>query len=109
VWLRSAHRGAVLVNTARADLVDEHAVAAALRSGQLAGYAADTLACETGDPHAAGPLVAPDLADRVVVTPHVGAQTLEAVDRMGATATADVLAVLSGAAPAHPVPLPEDT
>lgn len=102
-WLARARPGLVLVNTARADLVDEHAVAAALRSGRLAGYAADTLATE--DRGAASPLLAADLADRVVVTPHTGAQTVEAVDRMGMAATADILAVLSGAAPRHPVHL----
>jgi D-3-phosphoglycerate dehydrogenase len=51
-------------------------------------------------------LLADDLADRVVVTPHLGAQTREAVDTMGALAVADVLAVLAGREPAHPVTLP---
>ena len=37
-----------VVNTARADLVDEAAVARALREGRLAGFAADTLATEAG-------------------------------------------------------------
>ena len=136
-WLDRARAGLVLVNTARADLVDEDAVAAALRSGRLAGYAADTLAAEShatdgratgsqrgasasqrvasgataghaSDGRATGsratsPLLAADLADLVVITPHTGAQTVEAVDRMGMAATADLLAVLAGAAPRHPV------
>lgn len=38
-----------------------------------------------------------------MITPHIGAQTVEAVDRMGSAATADVIAVLSGSDPAHPV------
>ena len=100
-WLDRARDGLVLVNTARADLVDEDAVAAALRSGRLAGYAADTLAAEGRG--AQSPLLAADLADLVVITPHTGAQTVEAVDRMGMAATADLLAVLAGAAPRHPV------
>ncbi len=100
-WLAQARPGLVVVNTARADLVDEEAVAGALRDGTLAGYAADTLATENVG--AASPLLAADLADRVVVTPHLGAATVEAVDRMGADAVADVLAVLDGRAPAHPV------
>ena len=100
-WLDRARDGLVLVNTARADLVDEDAVAAALRSGRLAGYAADTLAAEGGGTES--PLLAADLADLVVITPHTGAQTVEAVDRMGMAATADLLAVLAGAAPRHPV------
>ena len=105
-WLDRARDGLILVNTARADLVDEAAVAAALRAGRLGGYAADTLAGESSG--TAGPLLADDLAELVLITPHTGAQTVEAVDRMGASATADLLAVLSGADPTHPVRTPEE-
>ena len=101
-WLASARPGLVLVNTARPDLVDEESVAAALRSGVIAGFAADTLAGDTSG--LASPLLADDLADRVIVTPHFGAQTVEAVDGMGSLAVANVLAALSGATPPHPVP-----
>ncbi|MEE6261684.1 NAD(P)-dependent oxidoreductase [Plantactinospora sonchi] len=100
-WLAAGRDGLVLVNTARADLVDESAVAAALRGGRLAGYAADTLGTESAG--GTSPLLAEDLADRVVLTPHLGAQTVEAVDRMGSLAVADLLAVLDGAPPSHPV------
>ena len=103
-WLASARPGLVLVNTARPDLVDEDAVADALRRGVVAGFAADTLDGDTGG--LPSPLLAEELADRVIVTPHLGAQTVEAVDGMGSLAVANVLAVLSGAAPPHPVPLP---
>jgi D-3-phosphoglycerate dehydrogenase len=102
-WLSHCPAEQVVVNTARADLVDEPAVAGALREGRLAGYAADTLATEGGG-DSVSPLLADDLADRVVVTPHLGAQTREAVDTMGALAVDGVLAVLSGRSPAHPVP-----
>jgi len=105
-WLAACPADQVLVNTARADLVDEPAVARALREGRLAGFAADTLAAEAGA-DSASPLLADDLADRVLVTPHLGAQTREAVDTMGALAVDGVLAVLSGRPPAHPVvPVP---
>jgi D-3-phosphoglycerate dehydrogenase len=105
-WLSRSPADQVVVNTARADLVDEPAVASALREGRLAGYAADTLAVE-GGADSASPLLADDLADRVVVTPHLGAQTREAVDTMGGLAVDDVLAVLAGRPPAHPVtPVP---
>ncbi|GAA4150748.1 NAD(P)-dependent oxidoreductase [Actinomadura keratinilytica] len=107
-WLARLRPGAVLVNTARADLVDEAAVAEALRGGRLAAYAADTLAGEGrhDGPPAGSPLLAPDLADRVVVTPHIGAQTVEAVDRMGQGAADAVLDALAGRTPAHVVPVP---
>ncbi|MEO3926189.1 phosphoglycerate dehydrogenase [Micromonosporaceae bacterium B7E4] len=100
-WLAGARDGLLLVNTARADLVDEPALAEALRAGRLAGYAADTLDAESTG--AGSPLLAEDLADRVVLTPHIGAQTVEAIDRMGSLAVADLLAVLGGDTPKHPV------
>ena len=96
--------GTVLVNTARPDLVDETAVAEALRSGALDAYAADTLDGDTAA--GASPLLDPALADRVIVTPHLAAQTTQAVDNMGRMSLDDVIAVLRGAAPAYPVTPP---
>lgn len=98
-WIARARRGLVLVNTARANLVDEAALAAALRHGTIGAYAADSLSTEGG--HGVSPLLADDLADRVTLTPHSAAQTVEAVDRMGSVATRAVLAVLHGEAPPH--------
>lgn len=102
--LRSIRHGTVIVNTARPDLVDEAAVADALRDGRLAGYAADTLAGDTAA--SASPLLSGDLVERVIVTPHLGAQTTQAVDNMGSISLDDVIAVLAGGTPAHPVPAP---
>lgn len=99
--LATMPRGSIIVNTARGDLIDEDAVAAALRDGTLAGYAADTLHGDTAAQHS--PLLGAELADRVIVTPHLGAQTTQAVDNMGSLALDDVIAVLRGAEPAHPV------
>lgn len=99
--LDSIRPGLILVNTARPDLVDEEAVAAALRDGRLGAYAADTLHGDTAA--SASPLLADDLADRVTITPHLGAQTTQAVDNMGSLSLDDVLAVLAGRSPAHPV------
>jgi D-3-phosphoglycerate dehydrogenase len=95
--------GTVIVNTARPDLVDESAVAAALEDGRLAGYAADTLDGDTAA--SASPLLAEDLADRVIVTPHLGAQTTQAVDNMGSCSLDDVLAVLAGDEPTRGITL----
>ncbi len=109
----------VLVNTARAGLVDEAAVAGALRAGSIRIYATDVLGTEVGAGPAAGlgeserepnPLLAEDLIERTLFTPHTGAQTVEAVDRMGRGAVDAVLAVLRGEQPANlvrvPAPLP---
>ena len=78
--LDSIRPGLILVNTARPDLVDEAAIADALRDGRLGAYAADTLNGDTAA--SASPLLADDLADRVTVTPHLGAQTTQAVDNL---------------------------
>lgn len=99
--LAGMRRGTVLINTARGDLVEEAAIADALRDGILVGFAADTLYGDTAATHS--PLLAADLADRVIVTPHLGAQTTQAVDNMGSLSLDDVIAVLKGAEPAHPV------
>ena len=92
---------AVIVNTARADLVEESAVAQALRRGTLGAYVADVL---HGDTHGTpSPLLAEDVADRVTLTPHIAAHTLQAIDLMGSMAWANVQAVLGGASPLNPV------
>lgn len=93
--------GTVLVNTARPDLVDEATLALALGDGTLAAYAADTLDGDTAG--SASPLLTAELVDRVIVTPHLAAQTTQAVDNMGRMSLDDVIAVLHGDEPAHPV------
>lgn len=100
-WLHSV-RGMTLVNTARADLVDESATADAIRSGHLTSYAADTLDTESHG-SSESPLLADDLADRVIITPHLGAQTVQAIDRMGVAAVNNVLLVLNGRSALNPV------
>jgi len=57
-----------LVNVARGKIVDEHAVAVALREGRLGGYATDVLTCEP--PNLGHPLLT---APRTVITPHSAA------------------------------------
>ena len=68
-------KGAYLINTARAGLVDEAAILAALDNGQLAGYATDVFAEEP--PHDWTLCQHP----RIIATPHVGGYTSESVDR----------------------------
>lgn len=94
--------GGILVNTARAVLVDEAAVARALREERLGCYATDDLGPGGQD----NVLLAADLQDRVIVTPHSAAQTVEAVDNMGTGATEAVLDVLAGRTPRSVVPPP---
>ncbi|HEY5820385.1 MAG TPA: NAD(P)-dependent oxidoreductase [Propionibacteriaceae bacterium] len=94
----------VLVNTARATLVDEPVLAEALRNGRLRTYAADVLGSEAGRHD--NPLLADDLRDRTLFTPHSAAQTVEAVDGMGRGAVDAVLALLHGEPLPNLVPTP---
>lgn len=91
---------AVLVNTARGGLIDEQALAHALRSGALAGAAADAFEHE---PPVGNPLLE---LPNFLPTPHMGAATHEAVLAMGVSAAEDVVAVLRGAPPKHVVVAP---
>jgi len=90
--------GAVLVNTARGELVDEAALIEALRSGHLAGAALDTYAVEPL------PLASPlRRMARVLLSPHVAGQTGEALRRVGLAAARAILDEFDGARPAFVV------
>ncbi|MEG2172046.1 MAG: D-2-hydroxyacid dehydrogenase [Desulfovibrionaceae bacterium] len=65
--------GAILLNTARGQLLDESAVAEALHSGHLGGFGTDVLAQEPPDP--SNPLLQ---APRSLITPHISWATLNA-------------------------------
>lgn len=95
--LAAMPEGAYLVNAARGELVDEQAVADALHGGRLAGYAADAFRAE---PPVDSPLLS---APRVLLTPHIGAFTDRANQVMGTTVADDVVRVLRGEDPRHPV------
>jgi D-3-phosphoglycerate dehydrogenase len=81
---------AILVNAARGGLVDEHALAQALKEGRLGGAGVDVFATE---PCTDSPLFA---FDNVVVTPHLGASTVEAQDKAGTAVARSVKLALSG-------------
>jgi D-3-phosphoglycerate dehydrogenase / 2-oxoglutarate reductase len=90
--------GAFLVNTARGELVVEADLVEALERGRLAGAALDALREEP--PPAGHPLLA---REDVILTPHSGADTAEARAAMARLALDDLLAVLDGRPPRHPV------
>jgi D-3-phosphoglycerate dehydrogenase len=91
--------GVRIVNTARGELVDETALAEALRSGQVAAAALDVFSEE---PYS-GPLLA---LENVVVTPHLAASTEEAQDRAGVIVAEQVAAALDGAVVSNAVNIP---
>jgi glyoxylate reductase len=90
-------RSAYLVNTARGPVVDEEALAWALRQHLLAGAALDVYENE--------PVVHPDLVglENVLLVPHLASGTTETRTAMADLAVENVLAVLAGRAPLTPV------
>ena len=83
--------GARLVNTARGGLIDEAAVAQALKSGHLAGFAADVLSSEP--PAASSPLLT---APNTIITPHLGWASPEARTSLLAVSAANLKAFIAG-------------
>ncbi|WP_455595446.1 phosphoglycerate dehydrogenase [Cloacibacillus porcorum] len=102
--LRAFKHGAYLVNCARGGIVDEAAVAEAVREGRLSGFATDVFSAEPlAKDH---PFLAEDISERIVITPHIGANTLEAQSEVSRIAAQNMLMVLRGEPYAHAVNLP---
>ena len=99
-WLNAVRiamlpRGAVVVNAARGVLVDDRALIAALRSGQIAAAGLDVFAGE--------PALDPEYRslENVFLLPHLGSATAETRDAMGFLALDGIDAVLAGREPAN--------
>ena len=86
-----------LVNTSRGPVVDEAALAAALRDGTIAGAGLDVYERE--------PAIEPALLDleNVTLIPHLGSATIETRTAMGVLAAQNVVAVLAGEPPLTPI------
>ncbi|HET9513977.1 MAG TPA: D-glycerate dehydrogenase [Gemmatimonadales bacterium] len=85
--------GAVLINTARGDLVDEPALIQALQSGRLGAAGLDVFAREPEVPAALREM------ENVVLLPHLGSATVETRTAMGLRAVKNLVDFFSGAEP----------
>lgn len=88
--LAKAKEGQIIINAARGGLVDEQALADAIKKGRIRGAGFDVYATE---PCTDSPLFG---LEEVVVTPHLGASTVEAQDRAGTDVADSVLKALAG-------------
>src|SRR6202011_4184315 len=88
---------AYLINTARGPIVDEQALAQALDQGHLAGAALDVLSHE---PPSGSPLFG---RENVILTPHMSFYSAESLIDLQRKAAEEVVRVLSGDAPLHPL------
>jgi glyoxylate reductase len=95
--LRQMKPTAIVINTARGDLIREEALASALEEGRLGAAGLDVYLEE--------PVIHPRLraAPRTVLLPHIGSATRETRRQMAAIALANVQAVLKGEPPLTPV------
>lgn len=89
---------AILINTSRGEVLDDAALAAAIRDKKIAGAAIDVFDPEP--PRADYPLLG---FDNVLLTPHMAARTLTAIENMS-WVVRDVVEVLNGRAPKYPAP-----
>jgi len=92
--LAKMKRGAYLINTSRGGLVDEIALADAVRSAHLAGAAVDVLRKQGAN--SGSPLIG---VPGIIVTPHMASLGREAIERVAMSAARSLVAVLRGERP----------
>ena len=97
---KAAKKGLRVVNCARGGIIDEGALEEALKEGIVASAGIDVLVDE---PNPTSPLL--DF-DNVVITPHLGADTVEAQDNVGITVAEEVISALRGEMVPNAVNLP---
>ena len=96
--LAKMRSNAILINTARGPIVDEAALAEALRAGRIAGAGLDVTEVEPIDP--TSPLLT---MDNVIVLPHIGSASVATRAKMADIAVANLRAALAGEPMPHRV------
>ena len=91
-------KSASLIQVSRGGVVDEEALAEAIKNGQIKGAAVDVFSEEP--PKEDNPLLK---LEQVILTPHIGSNTVECMDRIALDVAEDVHRVLSGENPKHPI------
>ena len=108
--LAAMQDGAVLINACRGSVVDEEAVADALASGKLAGYAADAFAmgegARAGRPRVIAPRLLADTA-RTLFTPHIGSAVDSVRLAIEMEAATNILQTLHGEVPQGAINRPQ--
>jgi D-3-phosphoglycerate dehydrogenase len=94
--LNSMKQGAYLINVARAELVDEKALAEAIKKGKIAGAGIDVFSEEPVSMN--NPLLGVE-SEKLLLSPHVAGVTDEASMRIINMATANIARVLKGESP----------
>lgn len=104
-FLAGMKPGAFMINPARGSLVDETAVADALATGHLGGYAADTFEMEDwaldGRPRRIHPALL--ASDKTILTPHIGSAVASVREAIERSAAESILALRDGSIPASAV------
>ena len=89
---------AIFINTARASITDEYALLEALKSKRIAGAGLDVFSME--------PVDCDNIfleLDNVTVTPHIGGNTVDTIERQSSILSTDILTFISGGMPKHTV------
>ncbi len=99
--LNMMKKGARIINTARGGIIDEVALVNAIKEGKIAGAAIDVFEQEPPPPD--HPLLQ---LEEVIVTPHLGASTVEAQEFVAVDVAQQIVDFFQGLPPSSPVNLP---
>ena len=100
-FLASMKPDAILINTARGEIVDQVALARALEEGTIGGAGLDTLSPEPVQPDHPLAQLAGEAADRLVLSPHIGGVTVGMFRRAWTTIWENIARVAAGEQPVN--------